>query len=134
MLTGQQWSSEIPTLHGTWTSTDRQCKSKGGQAIKLQTYLPPLYFYCRSVIMTKLTMQKAEIHKKAENSHPVLLTTTFSTSQQIWGQERHVYPMYRISFYLQVVSIVKVANTNTYKFTSLFFPSFKQKKQLRNKY
>ena len=44
MLTGQQWSSKIPTRHGTRTSTDRQCKSKGGQAMKLQTSLPPLHF------------------------------------------------------------------------------------------
>ena len=44
MLTGQQWSSKIPTRHGTRTSTDRQCNNKGGQAMKLQTSLPPLHF------------------------------------------------------------------------------------------
>ena len=45
MLTGQQWSSKIPTLHGTRTSMDCQRKSKGSQAMKLQTSLPPLYFF-----------------------------------------------------------------------------------------
>ena len=44
MLTGQQWSSKIPTLHGTRTSKDHHCNSKGGQAMKLQTSLPPYIF------------------------------------------------------------------------------------------
>ena len=49
MLTGQQLYSKIPTLQGNRISTDRQCKSKGGQAMKFLTSLPPLFFYCRSV-------------------------------------------------------------------------------------
>ena len=48
MLTGEQWSSDKQTPHGTGPQWIVICKSKGGHAMKLQTSLlppPPLYFF-----------------------------------------------------------------------------------------